>query len=193
LKAAGNAFFSEGKAAEALAAYTEALLIDPLNVEYNSVLYSNRAAASVKLRQWQAAVDDCTRCLEGKPAFTKAKLRRAQCYLELKQFDTCIVDYEALLRDDRENAELAKALKHAKLELKKSKRKDYYSILGVSQSATETEIKKAYRKKALEWHPVSGLNTAMDSGALNTLWSLTVHFSSLFAHFPTPGQEQQHS
>ncbi len=55
------------------------------------------------------------------------------------------------LQDDRENADLAGALKKAKLELKKSKRKDYYLILGVGQSANASDIKKAYRKKALEW------------------------------------------
>src|SRR4030043_2040945 len=30
---------------------------------------------------------------------------------------------------------------------------DYYDILRVSKSATAEEIKKAYRKQALEWHP----------------------------------------
>ena len=31
--------------------------------------------------------------------------------------------------------------------------KDYYSTLGISKQASQDEIKKAYRKKALEFHP----------------------------------------
>ena len=49
-------------------------------------------------------------------------------------------------------------LKNAQLELKKSKRKDYYKVLGVDKNATEDEIKKAYRKRALMHHP--GTSTA---------------------------------
>ena len=30
---------------------------------------------------------------------------------------------------------------------------DYYDILGVSKDATQADMKKAYRKQALEWHP----------------------------------------
>jgi DnaJ-class molecular chaperone len=37
--------------------------------------------------------------------------------------------------------------------LKKSKRKNYYGILGVAENADDNEIKKAYRKYAIKWHP----------------------------------------
>ena len=48
------------------------------------------------------------------------------------------------MRDKLTEAEVAK---------KRSKEKDYYKILGVKRDATEKEIKKAYRKLALQWHP----------------------------------------
>jgi len=32
-------------------------------------------------------------------------------------------------------------------------KRDYYDVLGVSKSATAAELKSAYRKLALEWHP----------------------------------------
>lgn len=48
---------------------------------------------------------------------------------------------------------MRKELKAAQIDLKMSKRVDYYKILQVSKDAGDSEIKRSYRKLALVYHP----------------------------------------
>ena len=80
-------------------------------------------------------------------------LRRAACRLELEQYNEAIADYEEAQQLEPNDRGIAQSLRQAKLELKKSLRKDLYKVIGVGKHATESEIKKGYRKSAMQWHP----------------------------------------
>ncbi|XP_039429404.1 dnaJ homolog subfamily C member 7 isoform X1 [Culex pipiens pallens] len=151
-KEKGNEMFKGGKFREAHAVYSEALALDPLNKDINSKLYYNRALVNSRLGNIRDAITDCTCALEINDKYMKPLLQRAKLHYSLENFEESVKDYEKALKYEK-TMEIKNLLKDAKLQLKKSKRKDYYKILGVPKSATEDEIKKAYRKRALVHHP----------------------------------------
>ncbi|OAD60073.1 DnaJ like protein subfamily C member 7 [Eufriesea mexicana] len=130
--------------------YTEALTIDPQNVVTNSKLHFNKAIVAAKLGRLNESVIECTEALKLDKYYVKALLRRAASYMELKEYEEAVHDLENVCQMDKNNKRL---LKEAMLALKKSKRKDYYKILGIDKNASTDDIKKAYRKRAMVHHP----------------------------------------
>ena len=72
----------------------------------------------------------------------------------------CISDYEKVGQiqesadtDDDNKIPVSKRIQEAKVVLKRAGKKDLYKMLNVSNGAGESEIKKAYKKSALKYHP----------------------------------------
>lgn len=151
-KQQGNNLFTKGAFREAFAVYSNALNIDPTNKLTNAKIHCNRAQCSMRLERYNDALVDFNRAITLDANYIKAYVRRAQCYLQLDMFDEAVRDLEHAYRQDN-STENKRLLENAKCELRKSKRKDYYKILGIGRNANQDEIKKAYKKAALKHHP----------------------------------------
>ncbi|KAK7324536.1 hypothetical protein VNO77_28171 [Canavalia gladiata] len=120
----GNDLFKSERFTEACSAYGEGLRLDPSN----SVLYCNRAACWFKLGQWERSIEDSNQALHIQPNYTKALLRRAASNSKLERWEEAVKDYEILRRELPNDNEVAEALFHAQVALKKSRGEEVYNL-----------------------------------------------------------------
>lgn len=148
-----NDLYKRSKWQEAINAYSETLTIDPSNKVTNAKILGNRALSRIKVEQYEEARADCDQALKLDPTYTKAKRTRAKAVGESGDWEQAVKDLKSLSEENPGDSELQRELRNAELELKKSKRKDWYKILGVAKDATDKDIEKAYKKKAAILHP----------------------------------------
>lgn len=160
-KEEANTAFKAGNTEEAIELYTKALDLASEGAYpgdqgqegkangYRAVLYSNRATANSKLGKHNEAIEDCNQSLELNPVYVKALRTRARAHLIIEKYEEAVSDFKKAIEETPagESEALKRELKSAEIDLKRSKKKDYYKILGVEKTATAVELKKAYRKE----------------------------------------------
>ena len=153
IKNQANEAQKTGNLEEAIELYEGCLQFDQLNATYNQTILYNRACALVKLGKNEEALADLDRAIEMNKEYVKAYLKKGDIKLEMELFNESIAEYSKVKEFAPQTPGLRQKLHNAQLELKKSKRKNYYKILGVDKNAGDSEIKKAYRKGAIQFHP----------------------------------------
>ncbi len=106
-----------------------------------------------QLHHFDAAIADCDRALLLDSSYVKARKTKAKALGGNGAWEEALREYRAIAETNPSEPNLARDIRNAELELKKSKRKDYYKILGIDKSATGDDIKKAYRRLAIIHHP----------------------------------------
>ncbi|KAK9836016.1 hypothetical protein WJX81_006398 [Elliptochloris bilobata] len=158
-KEAGNAAFKAGAWAEAHAQYSAALAHNSPgsgNSAFMAQCACNRAATCMKLGRHADALADAEAAVAADAGYAKGYLRRALAHQAIGGLDSleeAVRDFERVKQMEPEMPDIGGLLREASTALKKAKRVDYYALLEVDACANEAEIKKAYKRVALKYHP----------------------------------------
>ncbi|KAJ0243378.1 Heat shock protein DnaJ with tetratricopeptide repeat-containing protein [Hirschfeldia incana] len=170
LKSAGNEAFKSGRHTEAVEHYTAALSCNVESRSFTAVCFCNRSAAYKALGQLSDAIADCSLAIALDQNYSKAISRRATLFEMLRDYGQAASDMHRYVNiltkqmEDRTSGDrftnMANDIRQARMrlsELEEKSRKetslDMYLVLGVVQSCSASDIRKAYRKAALKHHP----------------------------------------
>jgi len=107
----------------------------------------------LETKKLKEAIVKCNEALKYDERLVDAHIFMAEAYILLDDLSSARSEVQKARQINSNDPKLHNLLQRLDRLEKQAARKDYYQILGVNKDATPQQIKKAYRKLALEWHP----------------------------------------
>lgn len=105
------------------------------------------------MKNYNKAIPFCDEALTFNENSLYGLLSKAHAHMEAENFDAAIGTLNKAKEAHPGAQQIPQLLQKAQIELKRSKTKDYYKVLGLSRDADELQIKGAYRKMVKLHHP----------------------------------------
>ncbi|XP_059462169.1 dnaJ protein P58IPK homolog [Corylus avellana] len=144
---------NKGKLRLAVEDFKGALALDPNHLAHNVHLHLALCNVLVKLGRGKDAITSCDEALNIDGELIDAFVQRGEAKLLTEDWEGAVEDLKSAAQKSPQDMNIREALMRAEKALKMSQRKDWYKILGVSKTSSMSEIKRAYKKLALQWHP----------------------------------------
>lgn len=138
---------------ESLDEYNMALAHDPSHTQIKPSLLTKKCEALTKLKRYKEAIEACNEAIQHDENFIDAWIKRGEAKLANQDYQDAINDYTKATQINQNHQGAQEGLRNAQVELKKSQMRDYYKDLGLDRNANSRQIKKAFRKLALKYHP----------------------------------------
>lgn len=106
-----------------------------------------------KMKNTKKATQWCEESLAYNEHSLHGLLSKARVHMEAENFEAAINVLNTAKEHHPGAQQINGLLQNAQIELKRSKTKDYYKVLGLSRDADELQIKAAYRRMVKLHHP----------------------------------------
>lgn len=106
-----------------------------------------------QMNNYKKALPFCDEALALNENSLYGLLSKANAHMEAENFDAAIGTLSKAKEHHPGAQQVPQLLQKAQVELKRSKTKDYYKVLGLTRDADELQIKGAYRKMVKLHHP----------------------------------------
>jgi len=120
---------------------------------YRASVYRDLCICHTKLKRPEDALSVCETHTSHDGGSIASKLLWGDALLLNERYEDAIDVYHKLIEADEHSQEARKGLDQAQKLLKRSKEEDFYKTLNVSRSASAREVKRAYHKLAVLYHP----------------------------------------
>jgi DnaJ homolog subfamily C member 3 len=138
---------------EAAGDWQSALDVDPAHMAMNKDLFFKLCECQLHLKQYAKAQASCEQVILVDDSHADAHVKLSEAHLGQEHYDDAVRAARRATELDNSNHSYQEAAQRAEAALKQSKNKNYYKILDIPRDAGIKDVKKAYRKQALEWHP----------------------------------------
>lgn len=113
----GNNAWSLGSYDLAIEHFTTAIAFGG-DTEFRKLVYSNRSAAYLKIKKYDEALSDATKCVEIDPSWGKGHARKGDALMALKRYTDAYITFNAGLKANPDDPTLTKRCEQASKYLK---------------------------------------------------------------------------
>ena len=142
-----------GRHEEAVELYADARAVDASHKEFVKGVLLKGAKSLIALQKLGEAKQLAQQALAIDPTLADAHVVAGKAHMAAEEWDDAVRSFKAAHEQNKEDRSIREELQKAEAALKQSKQKNYYKILGLKRDATTRQVKSAYRKLAIQWHP----------------------------------------
>lgn len=129
-------------------------LMTPPSQQLLSDLHFHKCKVYADWDKHKEALDSCSHAIKNSEDTVNIHIKKADIYEKLEDWDNVIRELNnANHADGGHRRDLNERIEKAQKMKKRAKSRDYYKILEVGKRAKDKEIKKAYKSKAIIYHP----------------------------------------